>query len=279
LKPGARAKTRQQRKTPERRSRVKWLLPVIGCALLLLPFQGQALQKINFASEGDGGVLRVSRRDVNLIKFPIEDVEVYTRSKVAEVKVNRGNVAVAYTVENPQEPIDLLFVTPEGPYSLTLVPADIPSEIIMVEVPKAKDSQAKGRGRGPEEEGSRASSDYVSQVKELLKGMYAGEAPYGYTVKRVGRPAASSPELLQTLEEVYSGSAMTGERYRLTNRSTKTVGLSENQFHQKDILSISLEQLSLDPGEETSLYIVRKSPSQVKMESEKGKYRLSSPLR
>ena len=57
------------------------------------------------------------------------------------------------------------------------------------------------------------------------------------------------------------------------------MGLSENQFHQKDILSISLEQLNLDPGEETSLYIVRKSPSQVKMESEKRKYRLSSPLR
>ena len=89
MKPGARAKTRQQKKTPERRSRVKWLLPVIGCLLLLLPLQGQALQKISFASEGDGGVLKVSRRDVNLIKFPVEDVEVYTRSKIAEVKVNK----------------------------------------------------------------------------------------------------------------------------------------------------------------------------------------------
>ena len=58
-----------------------------------------------------------------------------------------------------------------------------------------------------------------------------------------------------------------------------TVTLSENQFHQKDILAVSLGQLSLDPGEETNLYIVRKSQSQVKMESEKGKYRLSSPLK
>ena len=203
---------REQKKIPKRLSRMKCLLPIIGCVILFLPFQGQALQKIKFASEGDGGVLKVSRRDVNLIKFPVEDVEVYTRSKIAEVKVSKGNVAVAYTVENPQDPIDLLFVTPEGPYSLTLIPADIPSEIIMVEVPKTRDPQTKGRGRDSGEEGPRVSPDYVSQVKELLKGMYAGEAPYGYTVKRVSRAVASSPDLLQTLEEVYSGSAMTGER-------------------------------------------------------------------
>jgi hypothetical protein len=258
---------------------LKYLLPIIGCVILLLPFHGQALQKINFASEGDGSVLKVSRRGVNLIKFPVEDVEVYTRSKIAEVKVNKGTVAVAYTIENPQEPIDLLFVTTDGPYSLTLIPADIPSEIIMVEMPKTRYSQAKERMTDPEDEGSRVNSDYINQIKELLKGMCAEEAPYGYTIKRVGRPVASSPGLQQTLEEVYSGSAMTGERYILINRSKNTMSLSENQFHQKDILSISLEKLTLDPGEVTRLYIVRKSPSQVKMESEKGKYRLSSPLK
>ena len=207
---------------PKRRNRMKYLLLIIASVILFLPLQGHALQKINFSSEGDGGVLKVSRHDINLIKFPIEDVEVYTRSKIAEVKVNKGNVVVAYTTENPQEPIDLLFVTPEGPYSLTLIPADIPSEIIMVEVPKTKNSQAKEHKGDSEEEGPRASSDYVSQVKELLKGMYAEEAPYGYTSKKVNRPVASSPDLLQKMEEVYSGSALTGERYRLTNRSMNT---------------------------------------------------------
>lgn len=258
---------------------MKYLLPVFAAVVFFLPFQGQALQKISFSSEGDGGVLKVSRRDTNLIKFPIEDVEVYTRSKIAEVKVNKGNVVVAYTIENPQDPIDLLFVTPEGPYSLTLVPADIPSEIIMVDVPKSKNSQAKKRKGDSGEEGFRVDSDHVSQVKELLKGMYAEEAPYGYTIKKVNQPVASSPDLLQRLEEVYSGSSLTGERYRLTNRSMNTIDLSENQFHQKDILSVSLEQLSLDPGEETNLYVVRKSQPQVKMESEKTKYRLYSPLK
>lgn len=258
---------------------MKYLLPIIASAILLLPFHGHALQKINFSSEGDGGVLKVSRHDINLIKFPIEEVEVYTRSKIAEVKVNKGNVVVAYTIENPQDPIDLLFVTPEGPYSLTLIPADIPSEIIMVEVPKTKKPEAKGRKGDSEEEGPRVNSDYVSQVKELLKGMYAEVAPYGYTNKKVNRPVSSFPDLLQTLEEVYSGSALTGERYKLINSSMNTANLSENQFHQKDILAVSLGQLNLDPGEETNLYIVRKSQSQVKMESEKGKYRLSSPLK
>jgi hypothetical protein len=149
----------------------------------------------------------------------------------------------------------------------------------MVEMPKTRYSQTQERMRDSEEEGSTVNSDYVSQIKELLKGMYVEETPYGYTIKRVGRSVASSPGLQQTLEEVYSGYAMTGERYILINRSKNTMSLSENQFHQKDILSISLEKLTLDPGEVIRLYIVRKSPSQVKMESEKGKYRLLSPLR
>jgi hypothetical protein len=258
---------------------MKYLHLILASAIFLLPSHGHALQRISFVSEGDGGVLKVSRRDANLIKFPIEDVQVYTRSKIAEVKVDRGNVVVAYTTENPQDPIDLLFVTPEGPYSLTLIPADIPSEIIMVDVPGVKKSGAKERIGDSGEDSSRVNSDYVSRVKELLKGMYSEEAPYGYSNKKVNRPVASLPDLSQTLEEIYSGPRLTGERYRLINSSMHTVNLSENQFHQKDILAVSLEQLSLDPGEETSLYIVRKSGSQVKMESERGKYRLSSPLK
>src|SRR5512136_775445 len=138
-------RTQQNRKLSKRGTGMKCLHLIIVWAILLLPFHGHALQKINFVSEGDGGVLKVSRHDVNLIKFPIEEVEVYTRSKIAEVKVNKGNVLVAYTTEKPQEPIDLLFVTPEGPYSLTLIPADIPSEIIMVEVAKIKKSGARER--------------------------------------------------------------------------------------------------------------------------------------
>lgn len=257
---------------------MKCLYVMVAWIILLLPCHGHALQKINFVSEGDGTVLEVSRHDVNLIKFPIEEVEVYTKSKIAEVKVNKGNVLVAYTTEKPQEPIDLLFVTPEGPYSLTLIPADIPSEIIMVEMPTKK-SGARERKGYFDEEGPRVDSDYVSQVKELMKGMYAEEAPYGYTKEKVSRPAVSLPGLSQTLEEVYSGPRLTGERYRLINASMSTVNLFENQFHQDDILAVSLERLSLDPGEETNLYIVRKSRSQVKMEAEKGKYRLTSPLR
>ena len=258
---------------------MKYLNLILASVIFLLPSHGHALQRISFVSEGDGGILKVSRRDVNLIKFPIEEVQVYTRSKVAEVKVDRGNVMVAYTTENPKDPIDLLFVTPEGPYSLTLVPADIPSEIIMVEVPGVKKPETKERKADSGEDGPGVNSDYVSRVKELLKGMYSEEAPYGYTNKKVSRPVASFPDLSQTLEEVYSGPRLTGERYRVINRSMNTVNLSENQFHQKDILAVSLEQLSLDPGEETSLYIVRESPSQVKMESEEGKCRFSFALR
>ena len=258
---------------------MKYLHLILASAIFLFPSLGHALQRINFVSEGDGGVLKVSRRDANLIKFPTEELQVYTRSKIAEVKVDRGNVVVAYTTENPQDPIDLLFVTPEGPYSLTLIPADIPSEIIMVEVPRVKKSEAKERRGDSGEDGSVVNSDYVSQVKELLKGMYSEEAPYGYTSKKVSRSVASFTGLSQTLEEVYSGPRLTGERYKLVNSSMNTVNLSENQFHQKEILAVSLEQLSLDPGEETNLYIVRKSGAQVKMESERAKYRLSSPLK
>lgn len=93
---------------------------------------------VSYHNEGETAMVNISKKDINLIKFPTEDVKVFTKSRALDVKVNGKNVMVRYMggEEEGSQVAALLFVTPGGSYFMVLKPSNIPSETVVVQIPR-----------------------------------------------------------------------------------------------------------------------------------------------
>ncbi len=245
---------------------LKTMMMVFFLATLFL-FSGTALavKNVSFSVEGESTLVNISKKDVNLIKFPVDDVKGYTKSKNIELRVNGKNVVISYTAET-DEMAAVLFTTPLGSYSLLLKPVDIPSETIIVQLPRMRPVAVEQDQDGEEqEEGScRSGSSHTQTVKELMKAMYSGKELSGYFPQKVNQEVVSLSGLRETVASAYKGLNIDGEKHKIVNISGKKIDLEENDFHRKGILAVSLDKHSLEPNEETDLYLVVKRPQKSK---------------
>ncbi len=225
----------------------------------ILPQLAYGSKTVSFYSEGETAMVNISKKDLNLIKFPIEDVKVFTKSRTLDVKVSGKNIMVSYMggEEEGSQVAALLFVTPGGSYSMILKPSDIPSETVVVQIPKS--------GLVPEEEGDESgalcltNSGYIQSIKELLRAMFANETLSGFSAQKVSKEGAVLPGLKRTLVLAYRGLLVDGEKYRIVNVSGKKIELLESDFHKTGVLAVSLEKHVLEPLEEGELYLVKKA--------------------
>ena len=93
-------------------------------------------------TEGQSLFVELSERNLNLIRFPSPGVRVYTSSKILDVKIDEGNVFVKFMEGQPPAPQELFFIAGSGVYSMILVPKGIPSQTIIVRIPKEDVSEA-----------------------------------------------------------------------------------------------------------------------------------------
>lgn len=194
----------------------------------------------------------LSARNLNLIKFPTPGVRVYTGSKVLDIKIDEGNVFLKFMGEviSPQE---IFFVAPSGVYSMILVPKEIPAQTVIVRVPEEDINDALNW---------EISHNYVSGLKELIKAMYEGKPPRGFSIKEIKEDRSLWKEVKTTLKQTYIGATLQGDVYELTNITASPVRFSEKEFYEKGVLAVSIEKHELRPGEKTDLYIVRKTKTQ-----------------
>ena len=209
-------------------------------------------------TEGQSLFVDLSERNLNLIRFPSPGVRVYTSSKILDVKVDEGNVFVKFMEGQPPGPQELFFIAPSGVYSMILVPKGIPSQTIIVRIPKEDVSEALNW---------ETSHSYIAGLKELIKAMYEERPPRGFSVKEVSEERSRWKEVKEVLRRIYAGATLQGELYELTNVSTEAVRLIENEFYEKGVLAVSVERHELKPGEKTELYIVKKTKAQKEFEN------------
>lgn len=238
------------------------LIAGLACAAVILGAQGisYALKTVSFTVEGENALVNISRRDVNLIKFPLDDIKAYTRSRALDVKVNGRNVLVSYSgVEEEAEVVGLLFVTPAGAYSMLLRAADIPPETIIVQLPPHKLAAADSDQADFEANGlCSRTSGYIQTIKELMKAMYTEASLSGYSIRKDLSDSTERNGVRLTLVMAYKGILLEGERYRVVNQTGRKMELKENDFHRQGVMAVSIERHELEPGEETSVYIVKK---------------------
>jgi len=147
---------------------------------------------------------------------------------------------------NQEEPFTLHISTEnQHHYTLRLTAIDMPAETLVLQSTTTQQQ-------------NKHLAAITSQWIALLKAMINQHVPsdYKHTQKKHAPVKKITRGLYQQLRHRYQGNALQGEVYRLTNRSHKRIQLTEEQFYQPGVLTISLEKFVLKAGEATQLYQV-----------------------
>jgi len=148
-------------------------------------------------------------------------------------------------------PISVFITTERATYTLELTRTASASETIFLH---DKDQPSRlPRGVPP---GGR-SGDYVRGLKAMLLALAAPEPPEAVMERRIQEPQQLWRGAGFMLERSLSGYDLVGEHYTLTNRGQSPMVLAEQEFDREDVLAVSIESLTLRPGESTAVFIIR----------------------
>ncbi len=219
---------------------------------LALPPAAHALQVIS-PVEGESTFVNISQKELNLISFPFDGIRAYTSSSGIDIKIQGKQMLVTMSDQNTQKPQEVFFATPYGTYLLMLVPKSIPAETIVMRIDKARIEEA---------EDWESSSDHVKRLKDLIKAMYLGAPPSGYSLNSDKTDASKWEGIEQTIVARMTGAGLVGEVQEITNHGTEPVRILENEFYEEGVLAVSLTGHELKKGATEQAYIVRRNMSQ-----------------
>lgn len=274
---------RQQAFASVRRSLRAGTLALATLFGLALSPAAWALKEVS-VKESDTVVVPVSMRDQTRIKVQrgrITDVlgDVYDpqRNPTGRVTVIQDEDGEAYVKPviqpaaampanglpyNPLAPIKLDFKSTQGSFALLLQPMDSPGQTLDVKIvggaAPASTAAAGPRAKGP---------SHVRAIKALTLAMAnpgAAASVPGFavpTVRELNREVALWREARFVLRTQHFSGALLGETYALTNVSAGQMVIDERELYTDGVLAVSAKSLILEPGEATTVWIVRQAPS------------------
>lgn len=262
-------------KAVPRHATVKAALATLG----LVSMAAHALQPVD-VRDGDTALVRVSVRDQTRIRVDgarIIDVlgDLYDEKRnpggrLTLVKDEAdGEIYVKPTPPSPDPltgypgsaqrlaPIKLDIKSTRGTFALLLQPTEVIGDTILVKPvgpvanrPAANDPSAPAS----------KSPVHVRSIKALTLAMVSpelsGEVP-AQVVPGGGRELALWREARYVLVSTQSTGQMVGETYRLTNIDSNTMVVDEREFFVDGVLSVSIKNMVLAPGESTPVWIIR----------------------
>lgn len=130
--------------------------------------------------------------------------------------------------------------------TITFVGASIPAQTVMVQFDSVTAVE------------ERTNSDYLSNLKALLRTVVRGGEPNGYTVETINNAIASSSVGIEIQpERRWSGTRTEVLRYRIRNVSNQTLTLSEEMFGSQTVRAVAFHpNIQLQPGASTYAFIV-----------------------
>jgi conjugal transfer pilus assembly protein TraK len=228
---------------------IKYNLFVVLLILAIAPQRVVALQVISPA-EGESMFVNISQTELNLIQFPFGGIRAYTSSPKVDIKVQSHQVLVTMTDPQVSKPQEVFFSTPHGTYLLMLVPKGIPAETIVMKISKEKFEEAEEWEK---------ESDYVTRLKELIKALYAGIPPSGYSMSAEKEDVSMWEGVEQTVTMTMVGAGLAGEVQDLTNHGALAVNIEESEFYKEGVLAVALSSHEINPGSKGQAFIVRRN--------------------
>lgn len=245
------------------------LVRVALVAPLSLLGRAEAAQFIDIR-DGDTAVVRLSVRDQTRLRVAegrvldlVGDIFEATSNpsgRLAVLKdVGAGEVylkSVGSAAGGPAMPLKLDVKTDRGTVGLLLQPADIVGETITLRV--------TGGSVPAPDDGAASAPAYVRRLKALMLAM--AQAARTSTATQTGlvtewlsgepdRPLWREARL--TLEARSRIPGFDGEHYLLTNVSRNLLVVDERELYRDGVAAISVERLTLSPGESTWVWIAR----------------------
>ena len=146
------------------------------------------------------------------------------------------------------KPINLFITSERSTIGLVLQPVDTPSDTIVIR-----------EGRDPLTSASRMekSGRHVRTIKNLLLAMAGDALPDDMEVREPAQELALWPGVRLSLQRVWLGAGIVGEKYQLANIGSTELNLAEGDLYKPGVMAVSLEHGRLRPGESTNLFVIR----------------------
>jgi conjugal transfer pilus assembly protein TraK len=243
------------------------LIALITLASSIAASDALALQDIEVTPDGMS-MARISLHEATRIRVDGQPITQIYGSGIQDAKSNpsgslivqplenRGEVSVLPAQGVGEKPISVFVDTAKSTYTLVLIPAETPSETIVLH-DRRKANPAANRD---DSVSTKRASNYYREIKRFVLILEGSEEASDLTVKPAHEVIGLWPEARFILTERISGDeTMRGERYLLTNVSAQPMRIDEREFYTSDVIAVSIEKAELAPQESTAVYIVREA--------------------
>lgn len=227
-----------------------WKSALVLLLPLLLTDPAHALQILD-AHDGETVLGKISRKEITRIAFEHARVRKVTGNAgefLLEKDDEKGQVFIRTTDPQSAKPINVFLTSDHGTVALLLQPVDTPSDTIVIREPKER-TTAPSR--------LEASGRHVRTLKNLLLALAEDSLPEDMEAREPDREVALWSGTRLTLERELLGASVVGEKYQLTNVGATALDLAESNLFKPGVMAVSIERLSLRPGETTNLFVIR----------------------
>jgi conjugal transfer pilus assembly protein TraK len=205
--------------------------------------------------EGNTLFVNVSARDLN--RIAIEGGRI-RRVKAADDALLAGSsddvTGQALIQPLVKDPFSIFVFSQSGKtYTLVLQPKDIPGESIIIREQRAESAPSSVPG-----EIERATS-YQQAIKRMLQALAGERTLDGAETKKTWEEIRLWKGSRFALEQTIVTHSMIGERYRLINVSDQPMRIAEQEFYKKGVLAVAVQDLNLDPGRGTTVYVIKRN--------------------
>ena len=218
--------------------------------LLALSLPASALQIVD-AKDGETAFAKISQKEVTRISFEHGRVRKVTGNAgefVLEKDEDKGQIFIRPTQADGTKPINIFVTSDHSTVALLLQPIDSPADSIVIR---------EGRAVGSSPSRIERSGRHVRTLKNLLLAMATDALPDDMEIRETTRELALWPGVRLTLQRVYLGTGIVGEKYQLANLAKSDLTLTESDLYKSGVMAVSLEHRILRAGESTNLFVIR----------------------
>ena len=226
----------------------------LAAILAVASLNANALQTVE-PVEGHNSFVKISAKETTRIAIEggkIRSLIGTDGELTVEKDEERGQVFVRPVVLN--KPINVRLIASSGAtYNLVMQAVDIPQEDVIVRESFA--ARSANSVVGSNKKG--ASGGMAKTVRALVAAMALEEPPSSADYHPANQEFALWENTRFVMTAVYNERELVGEKYTLTNTGKTPIRLVEQELYRKGVVAVAIENMQLEAGQATNIYVVR----------------------
>ncbi len=228
---------------------------LFAAATAVVSLNALALQEV-VPAEGQNAFVKISAKETTRIYIDggkIRSLIATDGELTVEKDEDRGQLFIRPAILN--KPINVRVIAGSGAtYNLVMQAVDIPQEDVVIKEPASfRTAVAAENGKGKRG----ASSSMDKQVRALVAAMALEEPPNTIDMRPTRKEFALGENTRFVMTAVYNERELVGEKYTLTNTGKTPMRLVEQELYRKGVVAVAIENMQLDSGQTTNVYVVR----------------------